>query len=120
MDFKIIHNERALTIDELDKEAAAFFGVEYNDNEYAKPSKYNFDWTDIIIHAISCVNERNINWTKVIEKILSNTTSLTRSYDDLQKSIKMFRPYIELCYFWQAKKYIIVNNINEYNIKDII
>ena len=109
MTFQILHNGNALTIDELDKEAAAFFGVEHNNNEYAKPSKYNFDWTDIIIHAISCVDERNINWTKVITKILSNTTSLTRSYDDLQKSIKIFRPYIELCYHWQTKKYIPIS-----------
>lgn len=108
MDFKIIYNERAFTIDELDKEAAAFFGVEHNDSKYAKPLKYNFDWTDIIIFAISCIDKRNIQWNEVIGKILTFAASLTKSYDDLQKSIEIHRPYIELCYHWQAKKYIIV------------
>lgn len=98
MTFQILHNGNALTIDELNKEAAAFFSIEHNDSEYAKPSKYNFDWTDFIIFAISCIDKRNIQWVEVIGKILTFATSLTKSYDDLQESIEIHRPYIELCY----------------------
>lgn len=113
MDFQIFYNGNALTIEELNKEAANFFGVEYNSSEYAKPSKDNFNWTDIILFAISCVDRRNIQWVEVIGKILSISTSLTKSYDDLQKSIEIHRPYIELCYYWQAKNYIIINYKSE-------
>lgn len=109
MGFRIIHNGHILTLDELNKEAAIFFGVNHNDKEYAKPPKYNFDWFKIIGYSISDLDIHNINWAKVIGKILSNAASLTRSYDDLQKSIDMFRPYIELCYHWQAKKYIPIS-----------
>ena len=109
MGFQIIYNGRILILDEIDKEAAAFFGIKHNDNEYAKPPKYNFDWFEIIGYSISDLDIRNINWTKVIGKILSNAASLTKSYDDLQESIEIHRPYIELCYYWQAKNYIIVN-----------
>ena len=89
----------ALSMDALDLEAANFFLVEYDEENYAKPIPGSLSWYNVIGYSIS---NNNVQWSDVIAHILKICTIGIKSYHE----IEAVRPYIELCLYWQHKGYV--------------
>lgn len=106
MKFQILDTEgNALSMSELDKEAAEFFGVSYDEERYAIPSPSYASWHDIIGYNIASSEKGMLPWNDIIGRILKFCTISTSTMEHLEWSIKVFKPYISLCYHWKAKGY---------------
>lgn len=110
MKFQILDTEgNALSMGELDKEAAEFFGVSYNEEQYAKPNPIATDWYNLIGYVITnSPYKGRFPWTEIVGHILHIVAFATDSFDELHNCIIAYKPHIELCYHWQAKGYIPV------------
>ena len=106
MKFQILDAQGTpLSMGELDKEAAEFFGVPYNEKRYASPPSTPVNWHDVIGYNIASSEEGMLPWYDIIGRILRVCTIGTSTMGHLDCSIKVFRPYISLCYHWKSKGY---------------
>lgn len=109
MKFQILNAKgNPLSMGELDKEAAEFFGVSYNEKRYASPPSTFVNWHDIIGYNIASSEKGMLQWNDIIGRILKVCTISTSTIEHLEWSIKVFRPYISLCYHWKSKGYVPV------------
>lgn len=110
MKFQILDAQGTpLSMKELDKEASQFFGVSYNEERYASPPSTFVTWHDVIGYNIASSEEGMLSWYDIIGRILRFCTIGTSTMEHLDWSIKVFRPYISLCYHWKAKGYTPVS-----------
>lgn len=110
MQFQILNKNIPLTMEELDKEAAAFFGVEVTD-EYAGPSEYPYvvNWFEMIGPSISRLPEGEHEWRYVIGNMCAIAATLKDSKESFLDSLVIYEPFIDLCFHWQSKGYIPVS-----------
>ena len=102
MKFQILDAEgNPLSMEELDKEAAEFFGVPYNKERYISPPSTFVSWHDIVGYNIASSERGMLQWNDIIGRILNVCTISTFTMEHLDRSIKVFRPYISLCYHWK-------------------
>ena len=110
MQFQILNNGRAITMGELDEEAAAFFGVEVDDKHYAEPDQNSYgNWFDFIGGSIAIQPKGEHEWSTIIGRICGIAAIGETSTEKILDSIKCFSPYIDLCLDWQAKGYVPVS-----------
>ena len=107
MGFQIKDKEGvALSMDALDLEAANFFRVNYNEEEYAKPTAGSPDWYSTLGYAIHCSEKaEKLLWSDVIIQILRVCVICTSAIEELEISFIAYKPFISLCYYWKAKGY---------------
>lgn len=111
MKFQILDTEgNALSMGELDKEAAEFFGVPYSEKKYAKPNPIATDWYNLIGYTIANSSYKGrLSWDDVVGHILRTVAFATDSFDELHNCIMAYKPHIELCYHWKSKGYTPVS-----------
>lgn len=114
MFFQILDNNgNLMDMNELDKEAAAFFGVETDDEFYVGPTGPSplGNWFEHIGGAIATMPNRQYSWSAIIGNICNRAASMgsRRSAEDVLQVIKRRMPYIELCFHWEAKGYVPVS-----------
>jgi len=119
MGFQILNAERvALSINDLDREACAFWGVEYNDRKYARPKMEDgdvldtnwFDCVGLYIHAQRRKDkpERDVEWCSVLG-LMMGYLLLKKSSQEVAVSIDAYwQPFISLVRHWNDKKYTAV------------
>lgn len=108
MQFQIRNSEGiALSMGELDKEASAFFGVEFNESHYAHPEgKRGFDWFNWIGCAIASFPKGNVFWNEVIGKMSAMLAIGEKSFEGYRDSLESARELISLVIYWRdTKKY---------------
>lgn len=108
MKFQIRNSEGiALSMSELDKEASAFFGVEFNESHYAYPEgKRGFDWFNWIGCAIASFPKGHVLWNEVIGKISAMLAIGEITFEGYLDSLKSARELINLVIYWRdAKEY---------------
>ena len=107
MKFQISNTEgNPLSMGELDKEAAEFFGVSYDEKQYAKPNPRVMDWYNLIGYTIAYSPYKGrLSWDDVVGHILRTVAFATDSFDELHNCIIAYKPHIELCYHWKTKGY---------------
>lgn len=117
MGFQILNKDnQALTIKELDAEAAAFWGNAVDEKFYATPDSEGFwgNWFDMIGYKIHNPKDNyTTGWGNVKHSVLIG--SVGGSYKDLLdekafairiKGIQEYlKPYFELIDHWEAKGY---------------
>lgn len=111
MEFQILDsNKNAITIGNLDREAADFFGVEFDDKLYACPKgKRGLDWFNWIGYSIARQPKKgNREWREIIGDMTS-TCAICKDKDEFFKDFENLRELIELCFHWKAKGYIPVS-----------
>ena len=109
MKFQVLNEEgNALSMGELDKEAAEFFGVSYDEERYAIPSPSYASWYDVIGYNITSLEKGMWQWNDIINQFLNIWSFNTSSVEQLERIIKVFEPYLSLCYHWKSKGYIPV------------
>ena len=104
----LILNEigNALSMDELNKEAAEFFGVPYEEEEYAKPQGKSLNWCGAFESSMITLSHKGLlQWEDLVKQILQISVFYTNSFEELNRIIQAYRPYLELCYHWKAKGY---------------
>lgn len=109
MEFQILdHKGRALTIGELDKEAAEFWKVEYSQEKYASFA-FGADWFNWIGYSIARQKTKGKQeWCTIIGEI-SDSIAICKNdsksyFDGLQK----MKPMFDLVFYWKSKGYIPV------------
>ena len=105
----LILNEigNALSMEELNKEAAEFFGVPYKEEEYAKPWGKSLNWCYAFDTNMTTLSHKGLlQWEDLIKQILQISVFYnTNSFEGLNRIIQAYKPYIELCYHWKSKGY---------------
>ena len=107
MKFQIINKEgNPLSMEELDKDAAEFFGVQYNEHQYAKPNPRSEDWCNVIGYIIVTYPRKgDLTWEGLISRISFISAFAAHSSDEYHRYIMGYKPHIELCYHWKTKGY---------------
>lgn len=110
MQFQIHKNGKPLTMGELDKSAAAFWKIEIDPEEYVAPKGFSWPmtWFNFIGKSIAMMPEGTHNWSEVIGNICCLAAIGEKSFDALQRYIKAYKPFIELCYYWKSLGYVPV------------
>lgn len=120
MSFQILNSEmQPIFMGELDREAAAFFGVEVDNKRYAEPFRFAPNWFDIVGWAIN-QQPKDTNasgnrpkgrceWSDIIGYICGIAAIGESTYEEIIRKIGVYKPYIELCLHWEAKGYIPVS-----------
>lgn len=104
MKFQILDTEgHPLSMGELDKEAAEFFGVPYDEERYASPTLIS--WFEVVGYNIARSKKEILSWNDIIAQILQICTICTSTMEHLERSIEGYRPFISLCYHWKSKGY---------------
>ena len=106
MGFQILNNNgQALTMDELNKEAAAFWNVKPSDY-YAAPKSFHWSstWFHYIGGAIAQMHGE-YEWSDIIGNLCGIAAIGETSFSAVLDSIKCYAPFIELCLYWKAKGY---------------
>lgn len=101
-------NNHPISLDELDKEAANFFGVEVKDDTYASPNNILcFDWFNWIGSAIANLEGDRLHaeWSEVVGYLCRVQAIRMHTVDELIADINKIRPHIELCIYWREKGY---------------
>lgn len=113
MQFQILNSDnQPLTMEQLDKEVAEFWGVKYNDDEYARPfdnAPIGTDWFNFVGYAIIRIKQNRIEWSDVIGELCKIAAIAESSFDGVLDSILTYKPYIELCLYWKSKGYVPVS-----------
>lgn len=112
MAFQILDkNNNALTMGELDKEAAAFWGVELDSKHNVSPKgrEWPADWYNFIGLTISQMLNSKYQWFEVIGALCGTAAIGENTFDRILSSIEYYKPYIELCLHWQSKGYTPVS-----------
>lgn len=114
MSFQIHNPEgKAIDINELDKEAAAFWSKEPHGKWYASPDHEGVNWFDTIGWAIHKPENYTKGWDDIRctlwaiqSKSLYDSLYLTEKFDaELESIRKYLKPYYELIYHWESKGY---------------
>jgi hypothetical protein len=107
MQFQIRNKQNcAVNLNELDKIAAEFFGVEYDNDSWAKPKGVGIDWYNVVGYDIASLKDNEavrqgntmVEWRDVIGKIAATAAICTESMDDFNESFNAYKPFIELIY----------------------
>jgi hypothetical protein len=107
MQFQIRNKQNcAVNLNELDKIAAEFFGVEYDNDSWAKPKGVGIDWYNVVGYDIASLKDNEavrqgntmVEWRDVIGKIAATAAICAESMDDFNKSFNAYKPFIELIY----------------------
>lgn len=107
MGFQILNNNgQALTMDELNKEAAAFWNVEPSDH-YAAPIGFHWssNWFQHVGRAIAQMPKGECEWADIIGYLCSIAAIGETSFLVVLDFIKCYAPFIKLCLYWKAKGY---------------
>jgi len=124
--FQIIDTKtgEAVRINELDRQAAEFWGVKLNKRSYAQPKDYGYgsNWFDIIGFGISQMDYSH-SWNGVVSYLFEDIGNMFLDYstgyndrpvkvydtqevvEKIQIAIDFFKPYVDLINHWQAKGY---------------
>jgi hypothetical protein len=122
MGFQINDKDGAgVPISQLDREAAAFWGVEIEARSYASPTHFGMSWYDIIGFYISRQGNYTSGWRNVAVSIFSclleglpvnmqekETVAILPINEvmmSIEKKIDAMQPYIELINHWQSMGY---------------
>lgn len=110
MAFQILDkNNNAITLGQLDKEAANFWDVEVNSKSYAKPKNFPaigcdwYNWVGLSIAQLPA--NKYIEWSDVVGKLCAIAAIGEVNMEGLLDSIKAYKPFIDLCFYWQSKGY---------------
>lgn len=110
-----------IVINELDKEAAAFWGHPEMPNEYARPhgpqdldssKSWEQNWFDgigLYIHALHIGKKANVqvNWSNVVGIMTGHAVlSGIEKNLDMNERMRYFRPYVDLIIHWKNKGYV--------------
>lgn len=112
MKFAIYNKEgKPITIDELNREVAKFWEVEYTETKYVSPKGYSSTWLDTVGTAIADIQSNE--WIDVIgffTKLATVGASIGEaSFEGIIDALKYYKPYIELCLYWKSKGYTPVS-----------
>lgn len=107
MKFQIRNSEGiAISMSDLNKEAAAFFGVEVIESQYAYPEgKRGLDWFNCIGWAIATFPKGNVFWNEVIGKLSAMNAIGISSFDRYHDSLESLCELINLIIHWRDKGY---------------
>lgn len=110
MQFQILNsNNQPLTLAELNKSAADFWGVEISD-DYAAPKETGISWYHTIGRTIAhCIPTGKCDWSVVIGDLCTQIAAGDFSYDEFINLIEFNKPYIELCLYWKKQGYTPVS-----------
>ena len=110
MKFAIYNKEgKPITMGELDVEAAEFWKVEFSAKKYASPENCYYSWFDNIGTAIADLNQGKHEWSEVIGYFASVAAIEEHSFQEFIDALKPFKPFIELCIYWESKGYTPVS-----------
>lgn len=110
MKFAIYNKEgKPITMGELDVEAAEFWKVEFSAKKYASPENCYYSWFDNIGTAIADLNQGKHKWSEVIGYFASIAAIGEHSFQEFIDALKPFKPFIELCIYWESKGYTPVS-----------
>lgn len=110
MKFAIYNKEgKPITIGKLDVEAAEFWKVEFSAKKYASPENCPYSWFDSIGTAIANLSQGKHEWSKVIGYLAGVAAIGEHSFQEFIDALKPFKPFIELCMYWESKGYTPVS-----------
>lgn len=110
MKFAIYNKEgKPITIDELNREVAKFWEVEYTETKYVSPENCYYSWFDNIGTAIADLSQGKHKWPEVIGYFASVAAIGEHSFQEFIDALKPFKPFIELCMYWESKGYTPVS-----------
>lgn len=110
MGFAIYNKEgKPITMGKLDIEAAEFWKVEFSAKKYASPENCYYSWFDNIGNAISDLNQGKHKWSEVIGYFAGVAAIGEHSFQEFIDALKPFKPFIELCIYWESKGYTPVS-----------
>lgn len=111
MQFQILNSDnQPITMGELDKEAAAFWGVETGEHHVApKGHHWTENWFQFIGATIAQMPQRKYEWSDIIGKLCGIAAIGETSFPAVLDCIKCYEPFIELCLHWKAQGYIPVS-----------
>ena len=106
-----IYNKKGkpITMGKLDVEAAEFWKVEFSAKKYASPENCYYSWFDNIGTAIADLSQGKHKWSEVIGYFASVAAIGEHSFQEFIDALKPFKPFIELCIYWESKGYIPVS-----------
>lgn len=112
MEFQILNsNNVAVVLNQLDKEAAAFWGVEYNEDHWAKfgSGLFGTDWYNWIGYTIARQPEKGKQeWGTIIGSVCETMAICKSSTADYFDSLESIKPILDLIFYWKSKGYIPV------------
>ena len=110
MGFAIYNKEgEPITMGKLDAEAAEFWKVEFSAKKYASPENCYYSWFDNIGTAIAGLNQGKHEWSEVIGYFASIAAIGENRFQGFIDALKPFKPFIELCMYWESKDYTPVS-----------
>ena len=110
MEFQIRKNASPITMGELNKEAAAFWGVEIGDKYVAPQGRaWPEDWHHYIGATIAQMPQGKYEWSDIIGKLCGIAAIGETQYDSIICCINFYKPYIELCLHWKMQGYVPVS-----------
>ena len=110
MGFTIYNKEgKPITMGELDVEAAEFWKVEFSAKKYASPENCYYSWFDNIGTAIANLSQGDHKWSEIIGYLAGVAAIGEHSFQEFIDALKPFKPFIELCMYWESKGYTPVS-----------
>lgn len=110
MEFAIYNKEgKPITMGKLDVEAAEFWKVEFSAKEYASPKNYLCSWFDTVGEAIANLSQGKHKWSEVIGHLAGVAAIGEHSFQEFINALEYFKPFIELCIYWESKGYTPVS-----------
>ena len=116
--FQIVDKEgKAVTLSELDKQAAEVWGVEVDEKHYAAPTKdemkvSGLNWYDTIGFRIANPNQRwATGWKNVLNELFITCMNGCAELEDeelhwqIVAAKEFMKPYKQLINYWRAKGY---------------
>ena len=110
MGFAIYNKEgKPISMGILDVEAAEFWKVEFSAKKYASPKNCYYSWFDNIGTAIADLSQGKHKWPEVIGYFASVAAIGEHSFQEFIDALKPFKPFIELCMYWESIGYTPVS-----------
>lgn len=126
--FKNTKENKTFTLNEIDKIACEFWGVEYDTRHYASPNPSVWgmpNWFDTIGHAIEDLqyfagsrenkkvfyrsinsNVAEFDFGEIATMLLQNNTRCCKNPIELEEMIDFLKPYTNLCYYLKSLEII--------------
>lgn len=106
-------NNEPISLNELDRQAALFWGVELQDKVYACPDKGMINWFDRIGWSIAHQGRFTTGWDNVKLALLQGTIEfatyrvITKEQNDfsISTAIEWCKPYLDLIDYWAGCGY---------------
>lgn len=133
MNFQILNQDGThISYNELDQEAAEFWGVEIDTKWYAQPTHIIHiatpNWHDLIKVAVNNYNHYHYGWKGIVDTLLSvhlkgknvkggsdkksdtfeDISIVQMSAEEFNEIVKFLQPYINLINHWGQKGYQII------------